>query len=1033
MENIICIINKFNNNNIIDDINIFEHCFKLFTYEYVIFITNRYYGFFKRGLLKYFDKYNILYLNYDKKNIILKYLENINNFIKNDNKKNKDIVLQMLNINKLKLIYFLENNIEPNTMYKKILFSKEQLFLSLDNYAIKKMEYKFRTFCQIAEKLGAKNISIISKIKKHEISSTNININTNVVDSGVKINSKHISNSDIDLLFIYTNHTHNLLLNKYYILDLIDKENEFFISKEDFHSDIDLKFLINARCINLIKNYDTDIIIHTINEVELKIFTKALGYGLNLGYSNKIDNIKHVNIKIEFIDIYEKPENILGYMLYTQDEGFIHLTNIIKLDIKNNNKNINNNEYIKQVYGKINDFLKSHIISLNNGYFCIEKNNNKNSVLYDTEYINFSNNKSYNIINAYDTIITKNFTQNEINTLFYEYFKNDLSNINFKRFRDILIFGHDNLNTMIFKNDINDIINKFYFIVCQYNNIFYHNNLVLLKINEYINKKYDNIIDEATNTKEFKDLIYEEYTNLHNDDDIFIHSEIQENNILIDCSPDFSNEDEYMKEKNNITNTFKNFKNFIIKTLLNAFNNSYLIKHGIEDITSSLQIYIMVIIDINNNFESKFYDLMVSINKNISYDNTTETNCKKRPRSTLKKEITYIINNILTFILRRICDEIYGNDFLLNPLFVKKNICNIILKHIRETNQNNDQYMKNNNDKYKKDEDDDNTEEYKYILLLLNKFINNVKCISNYEKYNIFYTWDDFQKFVNYYKFISSNKKQIKDNLFDDNLSEYGSSCNSLSEPISSNINQINNNITDDILSNCISPSDISSNYISTDTNQFIDFWTDDISYYINQFNDIWTDDILSNDILSDDISTDTNQYNDFWTDDISSNTNQFNDICSDDILIDDMVSVDISSVDISSVDISSVDISSIYTLYNMPPQSSKTNNIIDTTQYNSIVNSPGITNIQKTSKQNNTRIIMTSKIPRLNKIIYTNNNQKNIKTNVINYHKIPESPKIYNNPQSKPIIPVSKKKDLKKHIDNFSKLLNSSNRNTDL
>ena len=67
-------------------------------------------------------------------------------------------------VKKLKYIYFLENSMEPDTLYKKISFSKQELFLSFDNYIIKKMEYKLRTFCQIAEKLGAIKIKINGKV-----------------------------------------------------------------------------------------------------------------------------------------------------------------------------------------------------------------------------------------------------------------------------------------------------------------------------------------------------------------------------------------------------------------------------------------------------------------------------------------------------------------------------------------------------------------------------------------------------------------------------------------------------------------------------------------------------------------------------------------------------------------------------------------------------------------------------------------------------------------------------------------------------
>ena len=64
--------------------------------------------------------------------INLEVLELINKFIERTNSEDKDELIDNLNIKKLKLIYFLENNIEPNTLYKKISFSKEELFLSFD-------------------------------------------------------------------------------------------------------------------------------------------------------------------------------------------------------------------------------------------------------------------------------------------------------------------------------------------------------------------------------------------------------------------------------------------------------------------------------------------------------------------------------------------------------------------------------------------------------------------------------------------------------------------------------------------------------------------------------------------------------------------------------------------------------------------------------------------------------------------------------------------------------------------------------------
>ena len=415
----------------------------LYKYEYVIFLTNRYYSFFKRKLLKYFDKYNILYLNYDNKSNILKELNNTNDIIKLNiinNINDKQELMNKLQIKKLKCLYFLENNIEPNIMYKKISFSKEELFLSFNNYAIKKMEYKFKTFCQIAEKLGAKEIKIISKTNN----STKKEFEFKVYDNknGIKISDSDINNYDIDLEFKYTNYSHNLLLNKFYIFELIKRENVFFISKEDFDADIDLKFLIDTRCINLIESYDTDIIISNINEIERKVLFKALQYGLTLGYNNMTSNTTQVNIKIKFIDIYECSHNISGHQLYPQDDGFWHLTNIIKLELNSNEYKYNN---YQKIYGKINEFFKSHIYALKYGYINIPDKS-------------FPNTPEYNIIIMYDDII-KNFSQDEINSLFYEFFNNDMSYTIFKDIRDLIIFDDEKLKYMITK-DTPNIINK---------------------------------------------------------------------------------------------------------------------------------------------------------------------------------------------------------------------------------------------------------------------------------------------------------------------------------------------------------------------------------------------------------------------------------------------------------------------------------------------------------------------------------------------------------------------------------------------
>ncbi len=187
--------------------------------EYVIFLTNKFFNYFNKSLLKYFNKYEIFYLNYNIKSDFTHELNKYNNIIKNSSEKDKSILIDennnelntlYKNINKLKLIYFFENNIEPNTLYKKITFSKELLFLSFENYTIKKTEYKLRTFCQIAEKLGAETIKITydSKIDKKTTINVDINSPTSNVGGSSVSHNENIGKIDLLFKFISINPSH---------------------------------------------------------------------------------------------------------------------------------------------------------------------------------------------------------------------------------------------------------------------------------------------------------------------------------------------------------------------------------------------------------------------------------------------------------------------------------------------------------------------------------------------------------------------------------------------------------------------------------------------------------------------------------------------------------------------------------------------------------------------------------------------------------------------------------------------------------
>ena len=122
----------------------------------------------------------------------------------------KNAIIKELNKStKFKIMYFLENNIEPNVLYKKISFSNEELYMSFDSYIVKKMEYKLRTFCQVAEKLGAERIKIQYDSKILEKSSLNLELSGPRNGTGASISQTNETNNTVNMDFEYTNYYYN--------------------------------------------------------------------------------------------------------------------------------------------------------------------------------------------------------------------------------------------------------------------------------------------------------------------------------------------------------------------------------------------------------------------------------------------------------------------------------------------------------------------------------------------------------------------------------------------------------------------------------------------------------------------------------------------------------------------------------------------------------------------------------------------------------------------------------------------------------
>ena len=461
---------------------------KLFDAEYVIFLKSKF--FKKKVLLELFDKYKVIYLNYAHKEKINHTLKMINFFVKNAHLTDKKKFLTETTIQHINQIYFSNNEIEPNILYKKISFSNQDIFMPFNTYAIKKIEYKLRTFCQIAEKLGAKKIII--KYNSYNLSENKLSIDANVLSSTAKIETKIIHNNEleqmIDMIFEYPDNLSNITLNKFDIINLIINESEFFMQSDEFNADIDLKFLLDARCINLIQKYNTNIIINCMNQIEESIMLTVHNYGVSASYNNKTTNNVQINIDIQFLNIYANPSCIDGSNLYMEKEGFSHLVGIINeqnrlLKLESCGDLYYELELKKNSYIKINNYIRSYF-----DYLTKQKTNIKNIITVSSSIKNINNITSSNyseenvdLIEAYYYIIDLNYNEREIIELFYDYFDNNLNYYNFKLFIGILSKGYTKK------------IDKLTFIAHQYHLIQKHKLNITNCIKHYINQTLNKI------------------------------------------------------------------------------------------------------------------------------------------------------------------------------------------------------------------------------------------------------------------------------------------------------------------------------------------------------------------------------------------------------------------------------------------------------------------------------------------------------------------------------------------------------------
>ena len=100
-------------------------------------------------------------------------------------------------------IYFDEGVINKNIIYKKMEIKNNILFIPIEKYKSKLIEYKLRSFCQIMEELGAKNIEIEFINKK--IADKKINLNNilklDMITSKLGFNKHKAENNSKDIKY----------------------------------------------------------------------------------------------------------------------------------------------------------------------------------------------------------------------------------------------------------------------------------------------------------------------------------------------------------------------------------------------------------------------------------------------------------------------------------------------------------------------------------------------------------------------------------------------------------------------------------------------------------------------------------------------------------------------------------------------------------------------------------------------------------------------------------------------------------------
>ncbi len=353
------------------------------------------------------------FLPFEAKNMIKKNLIKLNNSVFNS--EFTGTTLYINNDNVCNGIMFNEGEIIKNCLYKKMEITDTIMFIPIEIYNLKQIEYRLRGFCNIVEELGAKEIKITFKnsdskiISKEYKASIGDDIEFIAGNLGLTTYNKNEENTHYSYNLTYPNNS-TILLNEKMIKNKI-KKKKFIVSDTMFKSTLELQYLVHSRCRHLIDKYSTIFTFDNNNVIDKNMYLKLKSHGIEVGSSFKNSTTSKTNINIitnvNFVNLEECQFLINGMNVSLDEVGFNHIIQTIKYDV---------NRFETVGIYKIMNFIN----------------------VYVHHVYKYHNPKHYDIIHRIINKIKKELTLDEYAELLCNYFNIDSQWIHFTNFIDLL-------------------------------------------------------------------------------------------------------------------------------------------------------------------------------------------------------------------------------------------------------------------------------------------------------------------------------------------------------------------------------------------------------------------------------------------------------------------------------------------------------------------------------------------------------------------------------------------------------------------